>query len=498
MQKSPIPFVILVAFLILSGLPVTAQQQSHYPSRVEEQIKQVEHSLFSWVRIKGKPDWTIAERMAFYKVNGLSLAVIKDYKIEWTKAYGWADTAERQPVTPATLFQAASIGKSLHALGCLKLVEEGKISLDADINDYLRSWQFPYDTASQNQKISLSRLLSHTAGLSVHGYDGYKVGAALPNLFQIVNGKSPANSPAVRSEFAPGLKFQYSGGGYEISELMVEDQTGLSYGEYMKKRVFGPLRMRNTTYELVPSGRFKKRLATAYRSDGQSIGSKYHLYPEKACGAGLWSTAEDIARFVIGVQLALKGEPDQILSPQMARQMVSPPGPDSTYGYGVFLEKRGGVSYFQHSGLNEGFSSQYFGSMEGGNGVVVLVNSDNTRFAQEVINSVATVYGWKGFAPFSQKTAIALSEEELSKFVGKYQFKGNPEDYVSVVLKKGALYLKDPQNGTEWEILFSSPTDSYMREARWVDQVFSKDNTGKITGFHIIGGGMKQWAAKVE
>ncbi|WP_207435747.1 serine hydrolase [Sabulibacter ruber] len=489
---------LALALCLSLCLSAAGRQRAGYSPEIERKIKLVEQNLFNWVQIKDQPNWALGERMAYHKVKGMSIAVIDDFKVEWVKAYGWADTAERRPATPATLFQAASIGKSLHAMGCLRLVERGKVSLGEDINAYLRSWKFPYDTLSRGTPITLAHLLGHTAGLTVHGFDGYKVGARLPSLLQVLDGEQPANSPAVRSEFAPGIRFQYSGGGYEISELMVEDLSGLPYRDYMEREVFRPLGMRSSTYEEIPSGRFQGRLATGYRADGKDIGGRFHVYPEKACGAGLWATAGDIARFVLGVQLALKGESNKVLSKEMARLMVSPTTPDSTSGLGVFLEKRGGNRYFQHSGLNEGFSSQYYGSVEGGKGVVILVNSDNTRFAQEVVNSVATVYGWKDFAPYALKTVVELPEGELKRYVGKYQFKGGPDDYVTVTMREGVLYLKDSHAGTEWEIFFTSPTDSFMHEARWVDQVFSRDKDGKVHGFHIKGGGMEQWAAKVE
>jgi CubicO group peptidase (beta-lactamase class C family) len=122
--------------------------------------------------------------MKHYKIKGVSVAVIHNYKIEWTKGYGWADEKARIPVSPETRFQAASISKSLNGVGVLRLAQENKLDLKADINQYLMSWKFPYDAKSKGKKISTIELLSHTAGLNVHGFEGYQMGARCPRLFR--------------------------------------------------------------------------------------------------------------------------------------------------------------------------------------------------------------------------------------------------------------------------------------------------------------------------
>src|SRR5262249_10102625 len=155
--------------LISSALTACAQQ---YSPEIENKIKQVEQSLGPQTLIAGKPRPTLQERMAFYHINGLSIAVIHNYKIEWARGYGWADSAEQRPVTTRTLFQAASISKSLNGVGVLRLAQKGKLDLYADINKYLTGWKFPYDSLSKGRKITVANLLSHTGGLTVHGFPG--------------------------------------------------------------------------------------------------------------------------------------------------------------------------------------------------------------------------------------------------------------------------------------------------------------------------------------
>jgi CubicO group peptidase (beta-lactamase class C family) len=243
--------------------------------------------------IKGKPaKWSLADRMKFYHANGVSIAVIKDYKIEWAKGYGWADSSEQRPVTTTTLFQAGSNSKSLNAVGILKLVQEGKLDLYSDINNYLKSWKFPYDSRSKGKKITIANLLSHTAGLTVHGFPGYEKGDTIPTLIQILNGQKPANTEAVRSMYDPSHKFEYSGGGTTISQLIVLDVTGQPYDVYMWDNVLKPMGMMYSSYTQPPSADRQNLLATGYYNDGKPVKGNYHIYPEQAA-AGLWTLKFD-------------------------------------------------------------------------------------------------------------------------------------------------------------------------------------------------------------
>ncbi len=239
-----------------------AVQDKKYPPEIEKKVKEVENNLGLWAKIEGAPNKTLKERMAFYRANGLSIAVIKDYKIEWARGNGWADAAEQRPVIMATLFQAGSISKSLNAVGVLKLVEDKRLQLNDDINSYLKGWKFPYDSVSRGKIITTANLLSHTAGLTVHGFPGYERSDSIPTLAQILDGRSPPNTAAVRSAFEPGTKYQYSGGGTTISQLIVEDITGKPYDVFMRETVLKPLGMTGSFYTQPPPAEKQKLLAT--------------------------------------------------------------------------------------------------------------------------------------------------------------------------------------------------------------------------------------------
>ncbi len=478
-------YYVFVLLLVATGLK--AQKTKPYSPEVEARIKKVENNLGGWVKIQDSTGWNIVNRMAYYHINGVSIAIINNYKIEWVKGYGWADTAKKIPVTPETMFQTASIGKSINAVGVMKLVQDGKLDLNRDINYYLRSWKFPYDTVSHGKDINTLELLSHTAGLSVHGFDGYKLGQPSPTLMEIINGQSPANSPAVRSIFEPGTRFEYSGGGYEITELMTVDITGQPYTRYISNTIFKPLGMNHTMYDGNIPDPANKELATAYRFDGKAIGCKYHHYLENACGAGLWSTPADFAKFIIELQLSLQNKSNKILSAAAIMQMFTP-HVGKTNALGFFIEQKGDQTYFHHDGLNEGFVSDYYASIKDGKGVVIMANTDLAMYidlTEELTNSVATVYGWKDFYTPVVKKEVKVPDSILNTYCGKYKFNDKSEQSVTVYWKNGQLWFHDSSSPLPWLMHFTSNTDFFFHEITFNTHSFTKDANGKVDGFMI-------------
>jgi len=371
-----------------------------FAQNVNDKIKLFETNLNYWDKSKTKK-WSLKERLAFYNINAVSIAVIKNYKVEWAKAYGYADVSEKRKATVQTLFQAASISKSINSLGILKLVQEGKLDLNSDINNYLTTWKFPYDSLSKGKKISIANLLNHTAGLSVSGFGGYQKGKELPTVTEILDGLPPSNSGAVRSLFEPGLKSQYSGGGTTISQLILENVTGEKYEDYMMKNILQPLGMNESSFNQPPLQNRINLLATGYEGNGKEVQGKYHIYPEKAA-AGLWTNPSDLARYVIETQLSLLGKSNKIISKERSINRIE-------NNWGVFSDDFEGVKYFKHSGGNEGFVCHYIGSLEDGNGIVVMTNGRNFGLINEIINSIATLNQWKNYPVVSQKEPVALT-----------------------------------------------------------------------------------------
>ncbi len=448
------------------------------PEVVDTRIRRVENELTGWVQTQKPLKWSLHERMKFYKVQGLSIAVIHNYKIDWAKGYGWADSSEHRPVTTRTLFQAASISKSLNAAGILKLVQDGKVDVYTDINQYLKSWKFPYDSLSKSKKITIANLLSHTAGLTVHGFPGYSRGDSLPSITDILDGKKPSNTAAVRSQFEPGLKFEYSGGGILLSQLIVTDVTHQRYDEYMLQNVLGPLGMSNSFYTQPPPAEKEQVLATAYHSDGTMVKGKFHIYPEQAA-AGLWTTPTDLCKFMIETQLAYQGRSHTLLSRELTKLEVTP-YLDSSSALGVFIDNRDGIKYFHHSGSNDGFECVYYGTLDGGDGAAVMINSNNAEILDEVVNSVSGVYAWKNFNPV-KKTVIEVPDTILSSYVGKYLLNGEP---VYITRQKDTLTLNDGK--TLYKMYFTSGADFFIYEFRGENK-FLCDSLGHVSGFTIGG-----------
>lgn len=386
----------LVFFLILSF--------NAFSQNVNEKIKSLENNLNSWDKTKNKKS-TLKERMDFYEVNAVSIAVVKDYKIEWAKAYGFADVSEKRLATTETLFQAASVSKSFNSLGVLKLTEEQKLNIDNDINNYLKKWKFPYDSISKGKKISTAQLLNHTAGLSVGGFGGYEKGQDLPSIPQVLDGLKPANSNAVRSVFEPGLKFQYSGGGTTVSQLILEDTTGEKYEDYLLKNVLTPLGMTYSSFNQPPFMVKKNLLATGYHGKVEVVG-KYHIYPEKAA-AGLWTNPTDLAKYIIETQLSLQGKSNKVLSKEMSIRRLE-------NNLGIFVQNYKGTKYFGHSGGNYGFVCHYMGSMEDGNGVVVMTNGVNMQLINEIISKIASLNHWENFPLEPIKEPISLTIKKVA------------------------------------------------------------------------------------
>lgn len=444
-----------LVFIILF-LPIYSVSQTANPE-LDERIRQVENSLTPRV-VYGDSllNGNLRQRMAELKVMGVSIAVIKDYKIDWAKAYGWADSLEGRETTTTTRFQAASISKSLNSLGALRLVQDKKVDPEADINNYLRTWKFPYDTTAKDRKINLYQLLSHTAGLDVHGFPGYNREAPIPNIYQVLKGEKPANTRKVRSLFEPGLKFKYSGGGTTVSQLLITDLALMLYADYMQLEVLSPLGMTNSSYKQPPADTMV--LASGHRRDGSRIEGKFHIYPEQAA-AGLWTTPTDLAKYIIECQKALEGRSRRVLNQEMMKKRMEP-YIDSNAALGVFIEKKGERKYFNHNGSNAGFLCASYGSLEGGDGVVIMTNGENSAMLEELINSVARVYGWKDFFNPEFKKALKLPREDLDNFTGSFKI---INDTVTVSICGDELCLS--QGGQDvFKMIFSNNDEFSVRE----------------------------------
>jgi len=333
--------------------------------------------------------------MALYDVPGVSVAVIRDFALDYVEVHGVKSRATQEPVTDHTLFQAASLSKGVSAVGVVRLMQEGVVSLDRDVNDYLVTWQVPYNAFQATEKVTLRRLLSHTAGTTVHGFRGYRYTEVLPTLIQILNGQPPANSPPVVVERVPGTAFSYSGGGYEIADQVVRDVTGTTFAEFIRDRVLTPVDMAHSTYEQPLPASWRDSAASGYYADGTAVPGGHHIYPETAA-AGLWTTAADHARFLIELQLSLRGESNRVLTQENTQLLLTEVMSD--YALGFNLRLLHGQIYIWHAGANDGFRGGMLAHPTLGYGVVVLTNSDHGNdLTEAVVDLIGRREGWPGY-----------------------------------------------------------------------------------------------------
>jgi CubicO group peptidase (beta-lactamase class C family) len=460
-------------------LVLVCSQVAPGQSPVQPRIERIEKGLLPGVLIKGDPGWTIQERMKFYKVPGVSIAVINDFKVEWARGYGVKDVETNEPVTTETLFQAASISKPVTAMTALKRVEQGKISLDQNINDKLTSWKLPDNELTAKRKVTLANLLSHTAGLTVDGFRGYSVGETLPTLPQILDGAAPANTAAVRVDIEPGTRFRYSGGGTTIAQLAIMDIEKKPYPQITQETVLGPLGMTNSTYNQSLPAEARKKAASGHRGDGKPMEGKILVYPEMAA-AGLWTTPTDLAKFAIEVQLSLAGKSNKVLSKEMTTKMVTPYISDDV-GMGFFIEKHGQATYFGHGGANPGFRSQLLVNRDKGYGAMVMVNSDNGRIIMgEIIRAIAQEYQWEDFLP-QPLEIVSVAPAKLDDYTGRYLV--DPDHVLTITNENGKLYGKPPL-APKFE-LFAIAENEFTRRDENHQFAFAKGEGGKVDSVRI-------------
>ena len=438
--RHPLCFrLIVVATLSTINRGVLTAQA---PIEVEQSIRHIQDAILPAVLIKGEPPAStkLADRMTELHVPGVSIAVIHNGEIEWARGFGVARVGG-SPVTPNTLFQAASISKPVTAMAVLHLVGSGKLDLDVDVNRYLKAWTVRTNSFTATTKVTLRELLTHTAGMTVHGFPGYASGSPLPTVVQVLNGEKPANTPAIFVDTIPGTDWRYSGGGFVVTQVLLQDVTSKTFPTLMHDFVLGPIGMSRSTYEQpLPQNRIVEA-AMPYRQDGQPVAGGPHVYPEMA-PAGLWTIPSDLARFAIEVQKALAGKSNRVLSIAMAREMLKPG--KNQWGLGIGTGGSAEHPYFTHGGANEGFQCNLV-AYNVGDGAVIMTNSDSGgQLAAEILRTIAHEYQWPDFAPREHKE-ITVSSEILARYVGVYAMA--PGVTMTITLADGHLISQMSRQG---------------------------------------------------
>lgn len=487
-------YSVVITLCLAGSQPSRSQATSHPVSEVNailprtregrERMRQVEMDVvWARVRVRGQKKQTLEERMARYHVRGLSIAVIRDYQIEWARGYGWADVEARRPATAATLFEPGSISKAINAAGVLALARNGRVDLHTDINRYLRTWKFPYGMLSKGSPITLAALLSHTAGLSVRGFLGYNLGDSLPSVPEILDGVHPARNEPVRSLFPAGVRYQYSGGGTMVAQQVVMDVTRQPYATFMREHVLEPLGMTSSSFAQPPAASIAALLATGYNTLGYPVSGRFPVMAEQAA-AGLWTSTVDLARFLIDIQRALRGDSATFVTPAHAR-LMSTPALKGAPGLGLFVIDTAGVRYIEHGAGNVGMSGEMIASAAGGLGVVILQNGESGELLQELALTVARVYGWPGLSERreSERPIVSVPSTTLERYAGVYR---DGDMILSIIRRGDTLWSLGPAGPSR--MFFTSPTTFFNQESL-NEKRFVVNAAGKVTALELFSNG---------
>jgi CubicO group peptidase (beta-lactamase class C family) len=481
MRRTLPPVVLAIALLSSTG----AWQG---PPSLADRIQRIENGLLPPVLIKGRSDaMKLVDRMKYYRVPGVSVAVINNGRIEWARGYGVIEAGGTQPVTSETLFEAGSISKPVAAMAVLRLVEQGKLDLDEDVNQKLVSWKVPENEFTKEKKVTLRGLLSHSAGMTVHGFPGYAADAEVPTLVKVLDGAKPANTAAIRVDTIPGTKWRYSGGGYTVMQQLLVDVTRKSFPDLTRELVLVPMGMKHSTYEQPLPKTLAPSAATAHRN-GEKVKGLYHTYPEMAA-AGLWTTPSDLALWLIEVQRAVAAQSNKIISTRMANQMVTRQFGDS--GLGPALEGQGASTRFGHGGVDEGFEASMIAYVHFGQGAVVMTNGNRgVQLAQEVVRSIAKEYAWLDYLPKEREVA-RVDPKIYEAYVGQYELNGMT---VAITLENGRLFRQLPGRSKD-ELYPESETKFFLSVPAEPRLSFIKDDKGEVVEMiHTQVGG--EWRAK--
>ena len=465
-----VKFILIITFL---GYVISSIAQH------ETEASWIENNLKDHVIVEGKEKvYTINEKMKAANIPGASIAIVREGKIAIARGYGVANANTGTKVDTNTLFQAGSISKPIAALAILKLLEEGKVDLDEDVNSYLKPWKVQENEFTKTEKVTLRRLLNHTAGINVHGFPGYSVSDRLPSTEGVLNGKG--NTPKIKVVSTPGMIWDYSGGGYTIMQKIVEDVTGMPIGVYVKKNIFPEIGMIHSTFSH-PIEESRKDLASAaYHRNGKIYKGEWKNYPETAA-AGLWTTPLDLARYCMYIQNLNTEKTEGFLSTSIIEQLLTPG--KNNWGLGVALSGTGDSLCFGHGGKNAGFTNDFTAFAFKGDAIIIMTNGDNGNALINAVKRAASVfYDWNITSNYIYVNPISLKKASLAMYTGDFSLEMG-ENLVALKssVKKGQLILESKKlRGTVR--LTPIAEHSFIDLERGFQVDFILNEKGQVTG----------------
>ena len=402
-------------------------------------------NLLPIMRVAGEDHrWTMAERLAAYRVPGVSVAVIEGGEIAWAGGFGARERGSALSVDAQTILMGASTSKPVTAFLILQHVERGLLDLDVDINRYLKRWRVPENEFTSRYPVTLRTALSHKAGLTINGWGVKHRDEPVANLIDLLDGTPVSGQPPVVVNKTPGGSERYSGGGYVLAEMLLEDVTGRTFDSLAEELIFGPLGMKHTTFKNPLPEQFHGNVASAHDQAGNAHAGGWLVSPDMGAG-GIWTTAEDYARFMIATRDAFRGRKGALLRRDLAQQMLSRQGVGQ-FGLGWRSVGDGASRRINHGGSNDGYQSETNLYLDSGDGAAVFTNAvPGILLYCEILNGVADLQGWPDFMP-PPKNAQPIPESEHWRYVGEYQIVSGVEmPYVRVYADNGVLKSEIPQ-----------------------------------------------------
>lgn len=408
--------LFFVQLLTLSGFSVMAAESNKVD---QEQSFQAKLSTFI------APDGNSYDYQAFidnFKIPGMSFAVVDNFEVVYAHHVGLKQAGTTNKIDSNTAFSTASIAKPVTATIAAMLAEKGKLDLDAPIAKYLERWQVPSSDFTKNSPITTRQLLAHTAGMSQGGFADFHLGDDIPTPIESLNGeKLPRYKQPIRSLFTPDTNWQYSGGGYVIVQIVLEDITGKPLQQLAQEMIFTPLNMQHTTMFQNGSDQFLTNVAKVHDANQQVIRDGIPICPQIA-PSGLWSTPSDMAKFMIEYQRALAGQETNVVSPWVAQQTTKLHTLKAVGGWAagwMRFEARGNIDWFSHGGSNTGTGGHVMASMQGGKGIMVFMNATTEHrnpAIEALIENIVSALEWHQELPFT----TLIPAQHRDQMIGRY------------------------------------------------------------------------------
>ena len=410
---------------------------------------QLEKEIIGKVKFIDEPEnySTISNSMTSYNIPGLSLAVINKGKIEWSQTYT-NPRFPNQKLNNTTIFQAASLSKPVTFLAALRMHTAGTIDLDKNIEKYVKSFSLPQGKQTKENPITFRNIFAHTSGIIAGGYQGYAKDLKVPTDVEILKGSSGVNSQPIEVLSKPNELLAYSGGGYTLAEVALQDIHNDTFSNLMKTWILDPAGMKHSEFTQPLIVKDSSKVAKGHTQSGKILDGGWRNHPEQAA-AGLWSTSNDLALFLIEIYKAYQGE-QSIFSTEAITSILNQERDGHIYGFIVDRSNNGLA--LTHYGGNAGYRTGMTIDLTTGNGLVYLINSDNGgALGNELLLSTSKLYGWNHFTRIkARKQTIATTL--LQSLVGKYLWNNEVELSVTFSNKKNQISLNFP-NGDAYNLV---------------------------------------------